>query len=373
LKLGRAYETLKDESKRRAYDLSNPSVKRGGHSPQKPTQTSRPPPASTPQSDVPSELAQIAALEKSKRERDARWRAKKNEFDSSIFEPQRDIRKLEQAIKNLNSIAAAEAAEETQKKSWGTWLLSPLYKKAEDSEEEKARKDRERQERSMEKNIKERRLESMKGKLREKEQLLRKAKEEIDAADMVDDRKIRVIQDRIQARKERERHERERVERERMEKIMKEQQEQREKQKREAAEALRKQQAKERAAQEKREEALRKQQAEQRAAQQKQQQEQARAWQKIIDDAARTRSEYSSYRTSESNCGHHGWWPKVEGHALCPRCSEKWSYLLQCPGCKMHACPRCQYDIRPRGHRRAPPRARTPSPVFFHDDYDYYD
>lgn len=37
-------------------------------------------------------------------------------------------------------------------------MLSPIYKKAEDSEEEKARKDRERQERRIEKDMKERRL-----------------------------------------------------------------------------------------------------------------------------------------------------------------------------------------------------------------------
>ena len=136
MKLGQAYETLKDESKRQAYDLIYPSIRR-----------SPPFPRST-QPGALSEAEQINALQKSKQERSTRWAIKKNYLDSSIFELRRNIRRLEQEIKNLDSIVAAEAATEAQKNSWGTWLLSPIFGKAEeDSEEEKARKDRERQER----------------------------------------------------------------------------------------------------------------------------------------------------------------------------------------------------------------------------------
>ncbi|KAF7507079.1 hypothetical protein GJ744_010892 [Endocarpon pusillum] len=371
--LGRAYETLKDESKRQAYDLIYPSITRSRPSPQ-PTQTPRPPPASTPPSEAPSEAAQIAALQKSKQERGARWWTKKSAFDSSIFELQRDIRRLEQEIKNLDSIVAAEAAEEAQRNSWGTWLLSPIYKKAEDSEEEKARKDRERQERRIEKDMKERRLGLKKADLMKEESLLRKAKEEVDAADLVDNGKIRMIQARIWARETWERQERERVERERIAKIRKQKQEQREKREREPAEALRKQQA------------------EERAADQKRQEEQARKWQKIIDDETKKRREQyahlnlpecfftadgSTRQASTSTCRHDGWWPKVQGRTACPECYEIWTYLLQCPGCNMKACPRCQGAIRPRiprnaarTNRRAPPRVRTSSPdFFFNDDY----
>lgn len=55
-----------------------------------------------------------------------------NVLDSSIFELKREVRRLEQEITNLESIVAAEAAEEAQKNSWGTWLLSPIYKKVEE-------------------------------------------------------------------------------------------------------------------------------------------------------------------------------------------------------------------------------------------------
>ncbi|KAH4327640.1 hypothetical protein HBI18_057300 [Parastagonospora nodorum] len=258
LKLGRAYETLKDESKRRAYNLIYPSIIRRRSFPRN-TQTPHQPPTSASRSETLCEAAQIVAIQKSKQERSARWHIKSNSFGSSIFELQRLIRRLEQEIKNLDTILAAEAAVEAQKNSWGAWLLSPIYKKAEDSEEEKERKDRARQERRIEKDMKKRRLDSNKADLKTQEILLRTAKEEVDAAIRSDDEKIRVIQARIRAREDHERREREKRERERREKemqererqerertakIWKQQQEQWLKREQEAKEASRKQQEK---------------------------------------------------------------------------------------------------------------------------------
>ena len=370
MKLGRAYEILKDESKRRAYDLIYPSIARSGSSAQT-AQTPRPPPASTPRSEALSEAAQVAALQKLKQERGARWWTKRTAFDSSIFELQRDIRQLKQGIKNLDIIVTAAAAAEAQKNSWGTWLLSPIYKKAEDSEEDKARKDRARQERRIEKDLKERRLGLKQADLEKVENQLREAKQEVDAAELANDGKIRVIQGRIRAREIWERQERERVERERLAKIWKQQQEQREECEWAAAEALRKQLAE---------------------AEQKRQEEQARYWQKIVDDETKRAEQHDAHhnvpehfftaerstrQASRSACRHDGWWPKVQGSTACPECRDVWNYLLQCPGCNMKACPKCQGAIRPRiprnaarTNRRVPPRARALSPDFFYDPYD---
>ena len=132
-------------------------------------------------------------MQKSKQERSARWRTKKNAFGSSIFELQRGVRRLEQEIEIINSILAAEAATEAQRNTWATWLLSPIYKKAEDSEEEKARKDRERQKRRIEKDMKERRLELKTADLKTEEDRFRKTKEEIDAADLSDAGKVSML------------------------------------------------------------------------------------------------------------------------------------------------------------------------------------
>ena len=88
---------------------------------------------------------------------------------------------MEQAIKNLASLIAAMAAEEARKNSWGTWLLSPLYKKVQESEEVKAQKDIARQERRIEKDMKERRLEAEKAKLKATKTSLETSQVKIDA------------------------------------------------------------------------------------------------------------------------------------------------------------------------------------------------
>ena len=368
-KLGRAYETLKDDSSRRAYDLIYPSLT-SRHPFAQSTPTSYTHTASSTQQAEAHEAAQIAALQKSKQERDARWRIKKSAFDWSIANLQRGIRELEGKIKILDVTIAAEAAKEAQKNSWTTWFLSPITKKIEETEEDKERKDRERQERAIEKDMKERRLSSKKADLKKEDTALKTAKAELDAANRCDEGKIQVIQARIQARETRQRQEREKVERERIAKIWKQQQEQREKREREAAEALRKQLA------------------EEQAARQKQQAEESRRLQEILrNETRRYKEEYTHYspyersthRTQTSACSHDGWWSKVHGRTACPKCHEVWTYLLECPGCSMKACPKCQADIRPRnrGYRgrtnyRAPPRMRTPSPDY-HDEYLWYD
>ncbi|OBT50919.1 hypothetical protein VE04_09376, partial [Pseudogymnoascus sp. 24MN13] len=256
--LGEAFETLKDENKRREYDLKYPTIRRSGPS----SQTTQTPPASTPRPGALSEDEQIAALRKSKQERSARWQTEKNVFDSSIFELRREVRRLEQEIKNLDSIVAAEAAAEAQKNGWGAWLLSPIYKKAEETEEEKERKDIESQERKLEKDWKERVLGVRKAELKNEESRLRNAKKKVDAADLADNVRIQAIKDRI---RHREQMELARIERERAAMIWKQRQEERERKAGEANEAWRKR----------------------RAAEQKRQEERTRMWQKTADDEAK--------------------------------------------------------------------------------------
>jgi hypothetical protein len=386
---------LKDEGKRRAYDLIYPSITRSRASAHK-IQTLHAP----PQAEAYSEAAQIAALQRLKRERAAQWRCTKNVFKSSIFELQRDIQQLEQEIKDLESILAAEAAKAWMD-SWIIWFLSPIYKKVEDSDEEKARKDRGRQERRIERDMKERQLESKRVDLKALETILRKGQRGFDAADLGDDCNIEAIQNLIWIKEDRETQRREMAEQERLVKIQRQRQEQWEEMSRkaqadrraaeqkrheeeirrreaaEAAEASRKQQADREAAELKRREeefnecweaaqSLREQQAEERAAEQRRHDETERHW------AQYTHTDFSekrSRRTYTSNCCHDAWWLEVQGRTACPECDEVWTYLLECPGCEMKACPRCQATIRPRA-RRVPLRVLTPSSTFAYDWYD---
>lgn len=202
--------------------------------------------------------------------------------------------------------------------------------------------------------MKERRLSMKKAEMRKEQVLLATAKQEVDAADRVDDGKIKALQHSMWARQARERDEENRAERERWAKLRKQQREQQEKRDQEAAEALRRRQAEE----------------------SKRQQEQARERQEACNRENQTwRSRYaqsSGPRGStrgdipSSTCQHDGWWPKVQGRVTCPECFEFWTYLLQCPNCQMKACPRCQGAIRRKRTRERAgtsregyPRART--------------
>ncbi|KAI0973649.1 DnaJ domain-containing protein [Xylaria arbuscula] len=343
--LGEAYETLKDESKRRAYDILYPSIRRRHTSPK----TSCPPPASGPQPETHSEASEIAKLEKSKKDRRARWWARKQTFECAIFEKQREIRRLEQEIKKLDDITNAEVEAESWNKSWSAWLLSPIYKKAQVSDEENERKERQKQERRIEKDMKERRLYSEKEDLKKQETLMTNGEAEIDSADRVDDYNISSLQRKIYAKEARAREAREKVRREEATKARKRQQEQWEKQQREAAEEAARVRKREQEEREKRqresEEQMRRFQAELDAAARIRQAEQERMWSRIYDEG-------ETYFSAASACAHDGWWPKVQGRKACPTCSETWTYLLECPGCEMKACPKCQAAIRPRRRNR---------------------
>lgn len=402
MQLAQAFETLNDADQRRRYDASYPNIAKGSSTYSQSQQAPRPTPTGTPRAGTVTEVEQIAALRKSKQDRNSRWRTRKDGFDSAILEVERDMRRVRQEIDNLTSIAAAEAAEAAKKNSWSTWLLSSLYKPIEESEHEKARKDRARQERRLEKDMKERKLSGHQAALRERQQQMAKAQKLKDAADLSDEAAIQRIEARIRERELREREAMEKAERERQERIRKEQQE---KQDREWREHVTRAQAE----REKREQTWREQEQrrqreqsdrERRAALRRQQeQEEAARRTASYAAAARRRQQQtnrpemtSSHRTagahhnhsashnSSTSCDHGGWWGKVHGRTACPECGDIWNYLLKCPSCVVEACPKCQRNLRP-GYQgsnptprpRAPPRARTPCPHYgFRDEYDYW-
>jgi hypothetical protein len=261
------------------------------------------------------------------------------------------MEKLDEGIKNLTKIFYDEIEEEQRKHTFGAWVASFIWKEVDETEEERERKDRRKQERRIERDLKERKSASLKGDLGIENFLLQKEQTKFHAANRDDERKIRDIRARIQLREDRnwwERQRKEQLERDRLEKI-----------ERERLAKLRKQREEEEARRREEEaknwqehmNTMREQREKERVAKEKRRAEDIKHREKMYAN-----SRPQSYGRDDDGynapfCSHDEWWPKVQGRAACPECSDVWTYLLQCPGCAKKACPKCQAVLRPRRRR----------------------
>jgi curved DNA-binding protein CbpA len=403
--LGRAYETLNDENKRRAYDQIYSSIGRSRTNPQRNpgTQTPRPSPAPASQSDMRSDDDLLAALRKENEVHSAQWRVKRESLMPPIIALQRSIRVLEQEVKDLSDAAVAEAAVKARKKNknlTASDLLSALS--IDDDEDEKTRSDRRRRHREIRTKIesKEWDLGLQEAVLQERQKVLDRAKEFFDAANLINDRKIQDIEARSHHRKAQEQkaREREKREQEKRQNFMRQAREAQEAARRRQAEkqrsrqAMREQLAKAQKvrddAQRARDDAQRVRDDEQRArdhaqrvrdeaqkarddaqkardtarkardddrrvrvAAQRVRDNARRARQKAREELAAEQARQEEQERLQSACGHGGWWDKVHDHTACPECHGVWSFLLKCPDCHLQVCPRCQLSLRPKVRR----------------------
>lgn len=276
-------------------------------------------------------------------ERITRWRLTRSILDSAIFELQRSIRRQQNVVDVLAGIISkAEAAEDAQKKNWGIWFFNQVFKTAVARKYEIARKDRQRQERRIEKDFKERKIETLKAQLQEKEKMLQQSEKENSAADARHDLALRAAEARIRQRRagEQQQQNSKAAETERMEKARREEQaRQQEKRAREATETWRQQQSRAPTAST----------APNDPPNRQAEQTPAYDWFR----STRPTFTHSPHQTPPSICTHGGWWDKVQGRTTCTECDEVWTYLLMCPGCGKQACPKCQRDFRPQFPDRA--------------------
>jgi hypothetical protein len=407
LKIGAAYETLKDESKRREYDRSQPKLwSRSATSPPKNTQgyTSSPKPASSDYNDESQAAGALAAIQKSKYERASRWWNKQTELDDEIGELKREGQKLRDAIGRFEEITKAEDAEKAAENSWATWLLSPVYKRPIETEQEKEQKARDRLQRVHAKSFKERDLKKIEEKLKEKEAIFARLRQEFDNANKKDDAARATIEERIRSIRTRELLEKMRIEREERERVRKEQLEKERVEQEKRHRFWMEQREKERVEQEKRDRFWREQREKKEREAAKAEQERLKkipeqAKKKAAEAAAREKREEllnragrrtnrsgqevnietfhssaSTFNAAGGSCLHDGWWTKVEGRRACSRCSITYGYLLECPGCQMKACASCQQDLRPPKRNRSgmnSSKTRRHSTKTPHTEYSY--
>ncbi|KAH8805183.1 DnaJ domain-containing protein [Xylogone sp. PMI_703] len=374
--LGTAYETLKDDNKRRVYNLIYYAriKKKASHSQPKstePTSRSAPSGSNTRGYNVNPEAAQISAIIIAKQQRATEWLRVQKQYSDIMSAIKEEAQKIHDGINLLVEIDKAEDAEDAAAKSWTTWLLSSIYQKRVRTEEEKATRASERLQRLHNRSFKEMDLKKKESKLKEYEDILRIRREEFDRANKKDDNVKAQLEEKIRIREKREKEKKERVEAEVRAEAWKKYWEQREKEaaeQRKKDEERRQQQEKEAAQRRMREQEERRKKAE--AAE--------RAWKKMeetLEEEMRKARSAGFGKTQGAKeqeiCDHDGWWNKVSGRLACEKCfAAHYGYLLQCPGCQMKACATCQAALRPRRHNyrkkfdRRPKEewAKSPSP-----------
>lgn len=385
MKLGQAYETLKDESLRRAYDVIYLKIKSSStharHAPPqpKPSPTPTPTPATSAaaarrkQEDAQDDAAKAAA-EKAISDCADTWHTAQKQYENTIFESNRVIRQLQKTIADLAFIRKAEKDEDAAANSWGTWIMSPLYAKRTESEEEKQHKANERLMRLHNSNLKEQMLNVKMQKLKVWETDLEQARVRFETTDRIYDARVKAIQERINARRRAEQQDRMA---EAQAALAKARQETYERQRREASAHAARQKAEQAAAwaeqvrtRKAREEEARKQQEARAAREEANRRQTARE----TPQKNRTSAPFSSpaaAQTSRIACSHDGWWPKVEGRRACEKCSNTFRFVLECPNCKMKACASCQHDLRPKRSQQRKQPSKKPAYRPQTPDYDY--
>lgn len=385
--LNEAYETLKDDEKRRTYNAIYSSIKKIKQETAASQNSQHDHSTSSSVGETQSHKAAIKTLQRNKTERTERWSKTRKIYNDAIFELNRDIRNIQSAFSSLEDVEKAILKEEADKKSWTTWLISPLYSKRVDTQEEKEQKERERIERLHTKHFKQRKLQAKQSELKGYEDLQREKLRELEIANRKDEMSISALQELIRAQQIREQREKERLEREAQEKTWREWRAEQVKDQARQKEERRRQETKAREAQAKRAKELEDERRRQQMREQLARDNEIKRYEEVVKREAlyaKKAAEFAESRrraradqsTRVANCSHDGWWNKVIVHSACDTCSTSgFGYLLECPTCHMKACASCQSILLPplkRGRRGKTQRhiPRTPSPP---SDYEYYD
>ncbi|KUJ17110.1 DnaJ-domain-containing protein [Mollisia scopiformis] len=186
--LGEAYETLKDESKRRDYDSTYAQIKTTRSS--QPNTTERRRTSSTTNSnpnDTKTDIARIAAIVRAKQERFAGWSQTQTIFNEKIFELKRDIIDLQSAIQGFEDTETAERAKDEGTKRWPARIFSHRSRKSVQAQEKKEQKERDRLQRLHSKTLREIELKKKWSEIRDHETLFETKRQEFYDANKADD------------------------------------------------------------------------------------------------------------------------------------------------------------------------------------------
>ena len=342
-KLQNAYDTISDPDKRRVYNLRWPGI-RDSQRAQQESQKQQAEAAQAERKTAAEARTKKQEEDNARQERLRNLESARGKYDGDIFELARAIRKLAADLQRLKDQDDEDIRKEKERNSWWTYLSSPLYGKAEETDEQKQQRETKRLDRQASRRIRGSELAEKEARMQRLQDALRGVNVRIAAEKKrAEDEKRRAEEETRARRMKAEQEARDRAMKEAWERMVKEQKE-RDERAAKAAEALREareaREALERARAAAAEERRRKEAEEQRAQALRRADEAARK-------ARQARDEWSGLAAKKSTCRHEGWWPKVEGKMVCGKCFALQSrFALKCPGCGMLACANCQKVLR---------------------------
>ena len=370
-KLLEAYETLSDPSTRHRYDSLWPGI-RARHSAQQDAKKRQEEAAEAERKKAAEEALHRQKQQKASQDRLQPLEQSRSQCDSSIFELNREIRRLTADLKRLQDRDEEEKRKQREKNSWWSYLTSPIYGKVVETEEEKLQCEAEKLQRLASASIKSNELKCKEAILKELESDLKMINIRIATEKQrhQDEMRARESMRKEQLRQGQLKQERLRQEQLRQEQLRQEQLRQ---------EQLRAQQE---ARTKEREQREREREAERAAALRKQRQEEAaRATQRmrVAKEAQQrrqaTRGAAPTPTPTQSICNHKVFWAKLEGSRSCSNCHTlQRRFTFQCPGCKIIACASCRQMLKGKEAKKNGNASQqySHSPDAYADDGCYY-
>lgn len=351
LKLGRAYETIKDPTLRRLYDQKWEIIRTRKQAQRKEDER---------QSEAAKAKQNSEASEDTRRRSAALARIidleqQKNSCQTIILESTRVARRLEGDLERLKEQDAEDVRKDRARDNWLTYLTSPWYPTNKETETQKQARDADRIRRLVVKRVRESEKSTIQSQLGNLKDRLGHLETMIAAEKKVEADELRMQNKRRQAQAGKEQEIRRRAE---GEEIRKRQEEFRAKLRREQA-------ARDKEARETQEARAR---AEKATLEEQTRMARERVAKAQADLRARTRadqtpgqaSSHASRPTPQASCLHKAFWDRVEGGHTCSNCHGfQHRFAFKCPTCSKIACANCRQLLRgekKQGNKRTGPR-----------------
>ena len=295
--------------------------------------------------------------------------AESTRYQGNVFEANRRAKRLTVEIARLQGLDDEDLRKEKERNSWMTYLLSPIYGRIQETEEEKQYREVERLQRVASRSIKEKELAREEGQLQRFKDLLKRTNDKIDAENKRKNDERREAEARQRAAEVKKQAEQRATEAKKQAEFEKLQSElKRAEQERRWAEMLRRQQEADQIAREQREqrereeaaawEALKKVLETERKAKAAKEEEQRH--QESFPKPPRYGTGHMDNTVRTPSCNHKKFWQRINGAQACSHCHQhQRRFVFQCPDCKMRACANCRQSLRGENKRPGRGAGRT--------------